>query len=152
VHSCELFVSFWVPGRAGRPGPGRAGSAEAAFRFNSNAARAAARHRRRREWGSWLRRLQQRPLVAARAGTTDRAAISDPAYAYVYVLKISCYIACIGAHNMHTYIQCICIPQNAYVSMCMYCMHVYVCVHMYTPKCICQYCMYCLYVYVCVHM
>ena len=78
--------------------------------------------------------------------------ISDPAYAYVYVLKISCYIACIGAHNMHTYIQCICIPQNAYVSMCMYCMHVYVCVHMYTPKCICQYRMYCLYVYVCVHM
>jgi hypothetical protein len=44
---------------AGRPGPGRAGSVEAAFRFNSNAARAAARRRHRREWGSCSRRLQQ---------------------------------------------------------------------------------------------
>ena len=77
--------------------------------------------------------------------------ISEPASAYVYVLNMSCYIACIRALNMHTYIQCICITQNAYVSMCMYGMYVYVCVHMSTHKCICQYCMYCLYVYVCVY-
>ncbi len=35
--------------------------------------------------------------------------ISEPTSAYVYVLIIACYIACIGCIYMHTYIQCICI-------------------------------------------
>jgi hypothetical protein len=99
-----------------------------------------------------VRRQQAAPPDSDAPGELAIFAISEPASAYVYVLKMSCYISCIRALNMHTYIQCICIAQNAYVSMCMYCMYVYVCEHMYTPKCICQYCMYCLYVYVFVHM
>jgi hypothetical protein len=39
----------------------------------------------------------------------ERLHISEPASAYVYVLKIACYIACIGGIHMHTYIRYICI-------------------------------------------
>ena len=38
------------------------------------------------------------------AASSRSGRISDPASAYVYVLKMSCYIACIRALNMHTYL------------------------------------------------
>ena len=57
--------------------------------------------------------------------------ISEPASAYVYVLKCECmycmYSGVTYRHICTVHIMCICIPQNAYVCMCMYCMYMYVC-------------------------
>ena len=57
--------------------------------------------------------------------------ISEPASAYVYVLKCECmycmYSGVLYRHICTVHIMCICIPQNAYVCMCMYCMYMYVC-------------------------
>ena len=57
--------------------------------------------------------------------------ISEPASAYVYVLKCECmycmYSGVLYRHICTVHIMCICIPQNAYVCMCLYCMYMYVC-------------------------
>ena len=71
------------------------------------------------------------PVARGRAGLQrpGHEAISDPACAYVYVLKNVC-MYCMYAGVRYIHIQsvhvCIFLPQSAYVSICMYCMYVYV--------------------------
>jgi hypothetical protein len=75
------------------------------------------------------RRRRPEPLAGTSKKCSTRPgwpSISEPASAYVIVSNMSRCIACIRHFYMHTYIQCICIPPNAYVHMCMYCMYMYV--------------------------